>query len=119
MADNTKKDTRDRIAKKLKEARENAGLSTRQAGEKIGKSGKTVSAWENGHGQPDAEMFLVLCDVYEVPSVSFFFDEDEPDPEQPATAEERFLLTIFRGLNDEGRKKVLTYAEDLSLTGRY
>ncbi len=119
MADRTIENTRDRIAKKLKEAREGAGLTTRQAGEKIGKSGKTVSAWENGHGQPDAEMFLVLCEVYGVPSVNYFFSEEGPDPDRVTTADERRLLSYFRSLNAEGRAKGLAYLVDLIDTGKY
>ena len=118
MADNTRKNMRENMARKLKEARQNAGLTAKQVGAQIGKSDKTVHAWEAMHGQPDADMLIKLCEIYGV-EIQFFYLDDEPDPEQPATAEERFLLTIFRGLNDEGRKKVLTYAEDLSLTGRY
>lgn len=34
----------------LKHYRELAGLTVYQVGELIGKSGKTVSAWENGRG---------------------------------------------------------------------
>ena len=63
-------------------------------------------------------MLVKLCEIYGV-GIQFFYLEDLPDPDRIETAEERLLLAVVRGLNDEGRKKVLAYAEDLALTGRY
>ena len=60
------------LAAKLKEYRIQAGLTIFEVGDKIGKSGKTVSAWENGHGQPDAEMFVKLYNLYNMKSMSEF-----------------------------------------------
>ena len=34
----------------LKRLREKSGLTTSQVGELLGKSGKTVNAWEHNHG---------------------------------------------------------------------
>ena len=73
-------ETRLRIAGLLKQYRERAGLTIREAGKLLGKSNQTVSAWEQGRGQPDADMFLKLCEVYNVESVSVFFGEAPPDP---------------------------------------
>ena len=53
-------ETRLRIAGLLKQYRERAGLTIREAGKLLGKSNQTVSAWEQGRGQPDADMFLKL-----------------------------------------------------------
>ena len=44
------------LAAKLKEYRERSGLTIQEAGDAIGKSSKTISAWEHGRGQPDADM---------------------------------------------------------------
>ena len=52
---------REELPVKLKEARINASLTIQIVGELIGKSAKTVSAWENGRGQPDADTLLKLC----------------------------------------------------------
>lgn len=67
MAD-SQSETRLRIAGLLKQYRERAGLTIREAGKLLGKSNQTVSAWEQGRGQPDADMFLKLCEVYNVES---------------------------------------------------
>lgn len=65
------------LATKLKEYRTQAGLTINDVGERIGKSGKTVSAWECGRGQPDADMLLALCELYGVSSISEFYGETQ------------------------------------------
>ena len=98
-------ETRLRIASLLKQYREQAGLTIREAGKLIGKSNQTVSAWEQGRGQPDAEMFLKLCEVYHVPSVSQFFGEQPPEPD--LTIDERELLEDWRHATDAAKQSAL------------
>ena len=69
-------DVRTILSRKLKEFREREGLKLDEVGARIGKSGKTVSAWEKGRGQPDADMLIHLCDIYRVKNVSEFYDQD-------------------------------------------
>ena len=91
----------------LKHYRELAGLTVYQVGELIGKSGKTVSAWENGRGQPDADMFLKLCDVYKVESVAVFFGQESKQgdkSEVDLTENERRILTLYRNATLAGRE---------------
>ena len=52
--------SRESIAKALKRLREQSGLTADQVGAMVGKSGKTVNAWENNRGQPDAEILMQL-----------------------------------------------------------
>ena len=67
--------SREFIAKKLKELRQKSGLTADEVGKRIGKSGKTVNAWENNRGQPDAEILIALCDIYEVDDILMEFRE--------------------------------------------
>ena len=67
--------SREYIAATLKRLREQAGLTVYQVGDLVGKSGKTVSAWENNHGQPDAEMLMKLCEIYNVDDILNEFRE--------------------------------------------
>ncbi len=98
-------ETRLRIAGLLKQYREQAGLTIREAGKLLGKSNQTVSAWEKGRGQPDADMFLKLCDIYNVPSVGLFFGESLPEPE--LAVDERELLESWREATDAARESAL------------
>ena len=67
--------SREYIAKTLKRLRENKKLTADQVGVLVGKSGKTVNAWENNRGQPDAETLMQLCDIYEVDNILNEFRE--------------------------------------------
>lgn len=104
MAD-SQSETRLKIAALLKEYREKAGLTIREAGRLLGKSNQTVSAWENGRGQPDADMFLKLCEVYGVDSVSAFFGEPAPEPD--LSVDELELLEEWREATDAARESAL------------
>lgn len=64
------------IASTLKRLREKTGMKADDVGAIIGKSGKTVNAWENGRGQPDAEMLIKLSTIYNVDNLLAEFDED-------------------------------------------
>ena len=70
--------SREFIAQKLKELRQKSGLTADEVGKRIGKSGKTVNAWENNRGQPDAEILIALCDIYEVDDILKNFGKINP-----------------------------------------
>lgn len=71
--------SRESIAKTLKRLREKQGLTADQVGAMIGKSGKTVNAWENNRGQPDAGMLMKLCEIYKVENILRKFQEGDMD----------------------------------------
>lgn len=65
---------RDYMALKLREAREAKGLTQKEVGDAVGRSFRTVSAWERADGaQPDADMLITLCILYEVP-IGYFYE---------------------------------------------
>lgn len=66
-------DVRAALASKLKQLRQQAKLSTKEVGDAVGKSDKTINAWEHGRGQPDAEMLFLLKDVFNIQSMEQFF----------------------------------------------
>ena len=65
---------RAQIASKLKELRKMKGLNVDEVGAKLGKSGKTISAWEVGRGQPDGDELIALCRLFDA-HISEFFGE--------------------------------------------
>lgn len=69
---------REIMAAKLKDARTKKGLSAIEVGKAVGKSAKTIYSWESGQGQPDADMLIKLCAIYDS-HVSDFFDQPEPE----------------------------------------
>ena len=65
---------REQIAALLKDRRRRLGRSVREVVEALEDSGvhvseKTVYSWESGHRQPDADTFLILCQLYGVQSL--------------------------------------------------
>lgn len=68
--------SRESIAKVLKRLREQSGLTADQVGGMVGKSGKTVNAWENNRGQPDAEILMQLCSIYNVEDILAEFRDE-------------------------------------------
>jgi len=72
------------IAERIRELRKNAGLDVNTVGEGVGRSGKTVSAWETGRNSPSPEMLITICKFFGV-SISYFYPPDVSDNESPAT----------------------------------
>lgn len=51
----------------LAAARVNAGLSQKEAAEKLGISNKTLCSWEKYLTYPGADMVQSICDLYCIP----------------------------------------------------
>lgn len=68
---------REHMAQRLQEFRQAKGLSVNEVGEAVGRSGKTVSSWEVGRGQPDADMLIKLCRLYGA-RISDFYEDAVP-----------------------------------------
>lgn len=108
-------DVRMVLADKLRQLRARSGLSTNEVGDLIGKSGKTVSGWEHGRGQPDADMLLKLCEIYRVRSISEFFDQPAPEDEfRCQSADEVALLKSYRALNKASQSVALAMVQGLA-----
>lgn len=60
------------IAAKLKELRKRSGLNVNQVGEYLNKSGKTISAWEVGRGEPDGDELMALCRLFNAHITDFY-----------------------------------------------
>lgn len=88
--------SREIIAKSLKRLREQSGLTADQVGALVGKSGKTVNAWENNRGQPDAEMLMKLCDIYNVGDILAEFREDTCEAPFALSEHEKAVVIAYR-----------------------
>nr|WP_288892880.1 helix-turn-helix domain-containing protein [uncultured Blautia sp.] len=100
---------RDELAKRLKYYRELNNMTVYEVGDAVGKSGKTISAWETGRGQPDADMLLTLCRLYKVHSIADLYGESSP----ALTMQEKEFIELFRVLNDSGKEKLIERAIEL------
>ena len=96
------------IAERLRRLRKEKGLDVDAVGAGVGRSGKTVSAWEAGRNVPSAEMLISLCLFFGV-GIDYFYP-----PEVTRAADgseyERELLGICRSLSEYGRQQLMVYA---------
>ena len=115
--------SREYIASVLKRLREASGLTADQVGELVGKSGKTVNAWENNRGQPDAEILMLLCEIYGVEDVLATFKEGYKTKKAPAQGESDIrksrLIHNYDQLNELGQDTLVTYSDDIASMPKY
>ena len=87
------------VAGTLKRLRAKSGMTADEVGRIVGRSGKTVNAWEHGNGQPDAEMLIKLSQIYHVENMLDEFRAREPQkPDDPfhLSDHERSLIIAYR-----------------------
>ena len=115
--------SREYIASVLKRLREASGLTADQVGKLVGKSGKTVNAWENNRGQPDAEILMLLCEIYGVEDVLATFKEGYKTKKAPAQGESDIrksrLIHNYDQLNELGQDTLVTYSDDIASMPKY
>lgn len=108
---------REFMAKRLREMRRARGLSANEVGAALGKKGKTINAWEVGHGQPDADALVKICNLYKV-RISDFYDarafEDGESRLLHVSPDERDLIDLYRALDTDAKDAVLRIFERMA-----
>lgn len=97
--------TKGRIAKILKERRKEAGLRVEDVQDALAKEGASVSAqtlygWENGYRQPDADTFLILCEIYGIKSIAEITG-NRPKAEPPPLSPEALRIAAAFDMADD------------------
>lgn len=58
---------------------------------------KTIYGWENGQSQPDADTFMLLCDIYNIENILETFGYVESEQEQLILSDkEKELIKSYR-----------------------
>lgn len=107
-------DFSERMAIKLKEARNNARVSAIDAGKAVGRSDKTIYAWENNRSEPSAEQLIELCRLYDVDITYFYADPTEASSASSLSFDEFELIDAYRSISDEKRLALLNIARALA-----
>ena len=100
-----------KIGEVISEHRKNKKLSQVELSEKLSEkkievSNAAISAWEKGNSMPSAEALLATGEILGISDIyTEFIGANPMDP--------------FKDLNEEGRQKVLDYAELLVKSGEY
>jgi transcriptional regulator with XRE-family HTH domain len=84
------------IAKVLKEYRKKNNLTVKEAAALLSQRSvfcaeKTLYGYESGHSQPDADTFLILCDIYNIDDILGAFGYVERSTIQPTKFEQRII----------------------------
>lgn len=95
------------LGQRLKQARVEAGLTQKDAGESIGVDPHTIYSYESDRVNPSGPALRSLAHAYNKPVEWFFGEEEEPEPAPEDTEEEDIdimdpsLRLYFRGEWDE------------------
>lgn len=118
------------FGKVLKSLRIKNSMTQKQLADTLGVSESRIGMYERCQREPDFEMLEAIADYFNVDmdyltgrtsiERQYTFSPESPTSPAPAlTDQEHRLLDNYRDLNDAGRDKLLDYAEDLVLSGRY
>lgn len=91
--------------------RKNMGISQRELSNMLGTYGynlsnKAVSTWEKDYAEPSASVLLLLCKLLNITDI--YGEHYGENPDNP-----------FTSLNEEGKAKVMEYADLLKSSGKY
>ena len=109
------------FASRLRQAREQSGLTQQDLAEKLGVTKSAIGNYENGVSSPKWDILLKIFDVLQVEPNFLYQDSFSFDSADPVvlTSQQSALLSSFDQLNEEGQQKAVDYVDDLVLTGRY
>ena len=101
------------IGEKLKEIRESKHLSRREVADKLKGYGfdisdKTLYGYEVGRTSANADMFMALCQIYEIEDVLATFDNTgyKADGSLFLNEEETALILKYRMLDERGKLSI-------------
>ena len=102
---------------RIKELREYFGLSQEKLAKEIMTSQKNISRWESGENEPAYSFILKLADYFNV-SLDYLVGRSEDTAPQftatvKADAEETKLLKLFNTLSPNGKKLLISQAENI------
>lgn len=108
----------ERLAQRLREAREYLGFSQELVAERLGVPRASVSAMENGKRKVSSLELKELAQLYRRP-LTFFLGEEESIPtDQPHDKTFHALFRTTKDLSEQDREQVLRFAQFLRHAGR-
>ena len=106
------------LANRIRELRKKLNLDAESFGRRIGRSGKSVSAWETGRNAPGVDVLENICRTYAV-DIDYFFPDDIAKNDygfDPVCAYEDELVDIYRLLDGEGKRRLLVFARGCAVS---
>ncbi len=109
---------RKQIGENIKRVCSLKGIRQVEIAEHMGVSQGSVSNWIKGINSIDIENLAELCSFLGV-SLDQIYGVAPLTPEAVLSNDDRTLLDAFHQLNEEGREKLLDYADDLVQSEKY
>lgn len=107
------------IGNRLKQRRLQLGLTQQQVAEEIGAKKNTISNYECNISSPSEDVIVKLMDALKCDANYLYGDFLTSENDQPLDANEKKIITAYRGFNDEGKEKVLDTISDMQQLDRY
>lgn len=107
------------IGSRIKERREELGITQTQLAEMIGVTKGAIGNYETDANSPKASIMYKIFQVLQCDANYLYQDEIGEAESNMLLQEERGLLKMFRDLNSEGKEKLIDYADDLVRSGKY
>lgn len=115
------------VGKRLKRLRLEKGLTQTDIANLLGMTKGAIQKYECGQIKNfKADTIRTLCEFFDVPPVSFVYDEIPDRSENIHTILSAYFggwyldfMTNFTRLNEDGQKKVIQYCEDISSIQKY
>ena len=97
---------------KIKNLRESAGLSSSKLSSELGMTSSTISAIEIGKNLPSLQLLEKICDYFEISLSEFFAEEDETKNKSDLSDEERYILKLWNGSDEDTKMLVKSYLKN-------
>ncbi len=97
---------------KIKNLRESAGLSSSKLSSELGMTSSTISAIEIGKNLPSLQLLEKICDYFEISLSEFFAEEDESKNKSDLSDEERYILKLWNGSDEDTKMLVKSYLKN-------
>lgn len=104
----------------LKRIRESQGKLQEDVAKDLGISLSAYRSWEQGTRDLNGAKLCKLADYFDVSVDTIIGTEFGADVQGPSLTEaEEALLAVFRSLNEQGKGRLLEYADDLIQSRKY
>ena len=107
---------------RIKDVRKKAGLTQKELGEKLGLAFQSIAQWENDLRNPKIDTLQRLAAALGVPLeelIGLPAPAGSAGPDSALPDDVQRVASSMEQMNQEGREKVVDYAEDLEASGRY
>ena len=107
------------IGSRIKERREELGITQIELAKLLGVSKGAIGNYEVDANSPKASVMYKIFQILQCDANYLYQDDIDAQDTIVPPETERKLIMLFHRLNDEGQSKLLDYADDLVQSGKY